>query len=233
MTEQEIISKIKAIDLGAEYDDREMLTMLLNGVIPGYPSENAANDLLYKYHTLIDVCNVPYNELRLIMGVGEKGAQLIKLTRGLVFNILRQNSSESRVRLFDTDEIVDYLRPYFIGLHSEVVYAVLVNAQYRHIHTQKLAEGSFKYVPFDFKKLMEHVIRYRAFGIILAHNHSGSVMPSPEDIVITNKFNKLLIELDLELVDHVIFCENSYKSMRKSGYIKDPKQTATLEYFPK
>ena len=42
-----------------------------------------------------------------------------------------------------------------------------------------------------------------------------------------------MLELDLELVDHVIFCENSYKSMRKSGYIKTPKQTATLEYFPK
>jgi len=233
MTEQELVSKIKAIELGAEYDDHEMLTMLLRDIIPGYPSERAATELLHRYVTLYDVCSVPYNELRQIMGVGEQGARIIKLTRALVFNILRQNSSQSRKRLFDTDEIVDYLRPYFVGLRSEVVYAVLVNAQYRHIHTQKLGEGSFNNVPFDFKKLMELIIRYKAFGVILAHNHNGSVLPSAEDTVITNKFNRFLIELDLELVDHVIFCENSYKSMRKSGYIKDPKQSASLEYFPK
>ncbi len=233
MTEQEIVSRIKAIDLGAEYSDSEMLTMLLYDIIPGYPSKKAADELILRYGSLFDICNTPYNDLRQIMGVGESGARILKLTRALVFNILRQNSSESRRRLVQTDEIVDYLRPYFVGAQSEMVYAVLVNAQYRHIHTQKLGEGSFDHVPFDFKKLMELIIRYKATGVIISHNHNGSVLPSAEDTVITNKFNQFLIELDLKLVDHIIFCENSYKSMRESGYIKDPKQKATLEYFPK
>lgn len=233
MTDLEIVAKIKAIDLGAEYSDRDMLTMLLYDIIPGYPSDKAADELIFRYGTLFDICNMPYNSLRQVMGVGEKGARILKLTRALVFNIVRQNSSEGRYRLYETDEIVDYLRPYFVGARSEMVYVVLVNAQYKHIHTQKLGEGSFDQVPFDFKKLMELIIRYKASGVIISHNHNGSVLPSADDTVITNKFNRLLIELDLKLVDHIIFCENSYKSMRDSGYIKDPKQKAVLEYFSK
>ncbi len=229
----EIVSKIKAIDLGAEYSDRELLEMMLDGIIPGYSSTLAANELLSRYGTLFDICDMPYDVLRQFMGVGEEGARRLKLARAFVYNILRKNSSENRRRLFETDEIVDYLRPYFVGAHSESVYAVLINAQYKHIHTQKLGEGSFDHVPFDFKKLMELIIKYKASGVILAHNHNGSVMPSADDTVITNKFNRLMLELDLVLVDHIIFCENKYKSMRASGYIKDPKQKAVLEHFPK
>lgn len=232
MTDNEIVSKIKAIDLGAEYTDHEMLTMLLDGITPGYSSEFAANELISRYGSLFDICNTPYNMLRQIMGVGEQGARLLKLTRALVFNIVRQNSSEGRRILSETDAIVEFMKPYFIGASSEVLYVVLVNAQYRHIHTYKLGEGSFSNVPFDFKKLMEIIFRYKAHGIILAHNHNASVMPSVNDTVITNKFNRFLIELDMVLVDHIIFCENKYKSMRESGYIKDPKQKATLEFFP-
>lgn len=229
----ESISKIKAIDLGAEYSDKELIEMLLEDVMPGYSSTDAANELISRYGTLYDICDTPYNVLRQIMGVGEEGAARLKLARAFVYNILRHNGSDSRRRLYDTDEIVDYLRPYFVGRASEMLIAVFVNAQYKHIHTQKLGEGSFEHVSFDAKRLFELAIKYKASGIILAHNHNGSVLPSADDTVITNKFNRLLIELDMELIDHVIFCENSYKSMRKSGYIKDPKQKAVLDYFPK
>ncbi len=233
MLDYEIIAKIKAIDLGAEYSDKELIEMMLDGVLPGYPATEAANELISRYGTLFDICDMPYNVLRQVMGVGEEGAKRLKLARAFVYNILRQNSSENRRRLLETDEIVEYLRPYFVGKTSEILIAVFVNAQYKHIHTQKLGEGSFNHVSFDAKKLLELAIRYKASGIIIAHNHSGSVFPSADDTVITNKFNGLLIELDMELVDHIIFCENSYKSMRKSGYIKDPKQKAVLECFPK
>lgn len=233
MVGYEIISKIKAIDLGAEYSDRELIEMMLDGVMPGYPPTEAANELISRYGTLFDICDMPYNVLRQVMGVGEEGAKRLKLARAFVYNILRQNSSENHRRLLEPEEIVDYLRPYFVGKSSEILMAVFVNAQYKHIHTQKLGEGSFDHVPFDAKKLLELAVRYKASGIILAHNHNGSVLPSADDTVITNKFNRLLLELDMELVDHVIFCENNYKSMRKSGYVKDPKQKAVLEYFPK
>ena len=231
--ENEIIAKIKAIDLGAEYSDRELIEMMLHGIMPGYSSTDAANELLSRYGTLFDICDLPYNKLRMVMGVGEEGAKRLKLARAFVYNILRNNSSENRRRLLETDEIVEYLRPYFVGRTAEMLMVVFVNAQYKHIHTQKLGEGSFNHVSFDAKKIFELAIRYKASGIIIAHNHNASVFPSKEDMVITNKFNNLLIELDMVLVDHIIFCENSYKSMRGSGYIKDPAQNTTSEYFKK
>ena len=233
MTDRDLISKIKAIDLGAEYSDKELIEMMLDGIIPGYSAGEAANELTSRYGTLFDICEMPFNVLRQVMGVGEEGAKRLKLARAFVYNILRENSSENRRRLFELQEIVKYLRPYFVGKTSEILMVVFVNAKYKHIHTQKLGEGSFDHVSFDARKILELAIKYKANGIILAHNHSGSVLPSADDTVITNKFNKFVLELDMELIDHIIFCENNYKSMRKSGYLKDPKQKAVLDYFPK
>lgn len=233
MTQRELISFIRATDMGAELDDKLLLTMLLCDVMPGYDSELAANELIERYGSFANVCEISFNTLANTMGVGTKGACLIKLCKNAVFNLLRQNSSDECRKLFATNEIVDYMRPLFLNLDSEQIYIAYLNSRNRLITCKKLAEGDFEHVPFDFMRIVKDIARYDSTAIVLAHNHKINTYPSEADISVTNKLNRLLHEFNAKVVDHIIFCENSYKSLKESGYIKELSLADKLNIFPK
>ncbi len=53
----------------------------------------------------------------------------------------------------------------------------------------------------------------RAAAIIVAHNHpAGSVMPSPEDIEVTEQLKAAGETLGIRLLDHIIFNQKEYYS---------------------
>jgi DNA repair protein RadC len=57
-------------------------------------------------------------------------------------------------------------------------------------------------------------LRERATAIIVAHNHpSGNLMPSQDDINVTIRLKKAGDLLGIKLLDHLIFSEDSYRSM--------------------
>ena len=67
-----------------------------------------------------------------------------------------------------------------------------------------------------FKKALEH----SASSIILAHNHpSGNLKPSEEDIKITEKLIRAAGNLDIKILDHLIFGLEAYYSFADEGQI--------------
>ncbi|HOZ55159.1 MAG TPA: JAB domain-containing protein [Clostridia bacterium] len=57
-------------------------------------------------------------------------------------------------------------------------------------------------------------------GVIVAHNHpSGIADPSADDKISTEQLKKALKTLDLQLIDHIIICENEYFSFKESGML--------------
>jgi len=57
-----------------------------------------------------------------------------------------------------------------------------------------------------------------AQAIILAHNHpSGDPTPSPEDITITRQINQAGSMLGVELLDHIVFSDTRYVSLKERG----------------
>lgn len=59
-----------------------------------------------------------------------------------------------------------------------------------------------------------------AASIIVGHNHpSGNCSPSPEDIDVTNRLKEAGELLGVELLDHLIVCENDFLSLKEKGYM--------------
>jgi len=57
----------------------------------------------------------------------------------------------------------------------------------------------------------------RASAIILAHNHvSGLAIPSNEDRSTTRYLRQVLEPVGIELLDHVVFCDDDMVSMKDS-----------------
>ncbi|MFA5530737.1 MAG: JAB domain-containing protein [Thiohalomonadaceae bacterium] len=67
----------------------------------------------------------------------------------------------------------------------------------------------------DAKIIFRNALMLGAAKIVLAHNHpSGSLKPSAQDIAFTEKMIELGRALSLPLVDHVIYTNKGYFSMR-------------------
>jgi len=70
------------------------------------------------------------------------------------------------------------------------------------------------------REVFKAAILSNASSIALAHNHpSGSLNPSPEDILITKKLVQCGEILDIKVIDHMIIADDQYLSFaeRKIG----------------
>ena len=82
----------------------------------------------------------------------------------------------------------------------------------------KLSSGGINLTVIDVRIVAQVALKANATSLILCHNHpSGSVKPSSRDIEITKKIKEGLQLLDIELIDHIIYCENTYYSLKDEG----------------
>ena len=94
------------------------------------------------------------------------------------------------------------------------------NVKNRLIGWKEISIGGLNAAPADVKEAMKWAIRYKAYGLILVHNHpSGYPEPSKEDIELTKNFAEAAKFVDCEVLDHVIIGDGIYTSLRERGVI--------------
>lgn len=107
----------------------------------------------------------------------------------------------------------------FIGLWdkdrlelSEDFGAILLDGSHQVIGYIQLARGGFNACHVDHRLLFATALKACAVSVILAHNHpSGSLVPSPEDIAMTDKCKAIGSIVGVTVLDHII--------MSKSGWV--------------
>ncbi len=203
--------------LGCYISDKELLTALLYDISIFVSADKAAEKLLEKYGSLSEVCTVPYDVLKNIEGVGTRGAQLICTLDASIPNILEGRSTIKRRKLFKLEEFDEYMRKYFIKPTVEMLYMVMLDYKFRLIDVKLIAKGSDCSLDFDYKYILDLVIKHKAAHILLAHNHLITQVPSKKDIEHTLRLRDLLAVIGVELGDHYICHENRFYSMRDYG----------------
>ena len=57
-------------------------------------------------------------------------------------------------------------------------------------------------------------------GVVLAHNHpSGDPTPSNDDLLLTSRLKEAGEILGISVIDHVIFGDNRYISLKERGHL--------------
>ena len=81
-----------------------------------------------------------------------------------------------------------------------------------------ISHGGFSGTVADPKIIFKKALENNASSLILAHNHpSGNLRPSKSDISLTNKLISTGNALDLPVLDHLIFGENTFLSFKDEG----------------
>jgi len=105
----------------------------------------------------------------------------------------------------------------------ERVFSIYVDQQNRVLGVQPLTVGgtTTSLVPTD--ALARGALLANATGVILVHNHpSGEPRPSPEDKAVTAHLTKVLPQLDLRLLDHLVVGRREATSLKTGQQVPMP-----------
>lgn len=213
------------------FNDINALELLLFYCVQRKDTNPLAHRLLEQFGSFSKVLDASRDELMQVEGVTENIAVYLSLMRDMsrYYNKLKQNEQIKVVG--SVTECAQLLRPNFIGRKDEVVFVLCLDAKCQVICCDMVSQGTANSAPFPFRKVVELMIKSKAASVIISHNHPGGIaVPSPEDIAVTKRLAGLLSDIEVVLVDHIVFADDGdYVSMVQSNYF-DPRYVgAALE----
>ena len=103
---------------------------------------------------------------------------------------------------------------------SEIMTLLAVSTDNKVVKKYMIVKGANNCVYATPKDIFTPLLLMGCSKFILCHNHpSGNVSPSKEDIVFTQKVVKSSKILGLTLLDHMIYTDSSYTSLKAMGML--------------
>jgi len=105
-------------------------------------------------------------------------------------------------------------------LTHEVCKVILMDQSNHAFKDFDISAGSLNSSVVHPREVFKPAIDHLAAAIILMHNHpSGELIPSREDVLITQKIRESGNIIGISLLDHIIVSRKGYLSMKEKGYI--------------
>jgi DNA repair protein RadC len=95
---------------------------------------------------------------------------------------------------------------------------LFLDNRHRLIAEEELFLGTIDGATVHPREVVRRALFHNAAALILAHNHpSGVCEPSQADISITRRLKRLLEEVDIRTLDHLIVGEAEVQSLAEQG----------------
>ncbi len=131
------------------------------------------------------------------------------------------NTNPTKVKIISSKDVYDLILDHWdsntIELMEEVKIILLNNANVV-LGVHELSKGGITQCTVDLKIILSIALKCLASSIIIVHNHpSGTLLPSNNDISITDKIKKACELVEIKLLDHLIISSIGYRSMVDNG----------------
>ena len=192
--------------------DLELLCILLGSGGRNRPVQDLAMEILQ----VIDLKGkqgVTTKDLEGIVGLGPAKAATIcaclEFGRRMVYT--------RRKTLNDPYSVFEAVRHY--GSRSQEHFlCVLLNGAHELMGINVVSIGLVNKTLVHPREIFAEPLKERATAVVLAHNHpSGNLEPSDDVIATTMRIRKAGALLGIEVLDHIVFSEEGYRSMVESG----------------
>ena len=198
------------------FSDHEILELLLFYAIPYRDTNPLAHTLVDRYGSWTQAVNADYQDLLTVPGVTPHVASLLTVVGQTAIRYYRDIATGQVVQLFDTEMMIDYLVPWFLGEKDESVVLVCLDNKRKVLNTTRIFEGSVNSAQFNVRLAVQQALRDNATQIVLAHNHpNGFCFPSAADIKTTQYLVEVLKPLDIRIIDHLIISEGDCLCMSR------------------
>lgn len=157
------------------------------------------------------------DELQQVRGVGPVKAIEIKAALELGRRAATY-ARPPRSKITSSAAAADVLMSRFLACETEHFKALLLNKKHEVLKVVDVSVGSIDYTSAAPLDVFRQAVRESAPGVIVAHNHpSGDPEPSRADIDLTKRLRDAGKILGVDLLDHLIFGDKRYVSLKDRG----------------
>jgi DNA repair protein RadC len=171
---------------------------------------------VFRKYDLKRLARASIGELEKFFGIGKVRAAQIQA----VFELARRvNSYVEDVRpiIEKPEDVFKIVGSEMQDLEQEVLKVLLLDSRNRLIKVEDVFRGSLNESVFSAREIFKLAFDYNAASIILVHNHpSGDAEPSDADIQMTKRVMRLGELLGVNVLDHLIIGNKSFKSVKES-----------------
>lgn len=200
--------------------DAELLAILLGSGTRSKTAVELAQEILEFFdNSLYDFSKANFASLVKFHGIGE--AKAITILAALELGRRRKESEPfKRIKITSSRIIYDYLKPIFEDLDYEEFHIIILNNSQEIVKTVKMSQGGISGTIVDGKLIFRGALENNARSIVLCHNHpSGQARPSANDLKLTKDLSFFGKMIDLKVLDHLIYTDNSYFSFSDEGLL--------------
>lgn len=118
-------------------------------------------------------------------------------------------------------DLVTYLQSLYIGRDYETFAVVFLTTRMQVIACVEMFRGTIAGATVHPREVVKEVLWKGAAAVVLAHGHpSGIALPSDADQILTERLQKALALIDVQVLDHLIIGgTGSWYSMREHGLL--------------
>lgn len=162
---------------------------------------------------LTELFNMPYSRMSSIHGIGSVKVASVLAAFELGKRFLAEGSCIQKKPVVTSRMVYDIMIPSLKGLKHEECWVLLLNDSNYLLSKVRVTSGGGRSTVIDVRQVVRLALDRSASGIILVHNHpSGNPHPSEADITQTDSLHKASGTCGLELLDHVVVCDDSFFS---------------------
>lgn len=136
----------------------------------------------------------------------------------------------------DADDVYEIMqrilrRENKIDREKEHFWIIGMNTAGYILYIELIALGSVREVPVEPMNIYRVAVMKNAVRVIAVHNHpSGRLVPSKNDLDITDRLIQVGRILNIELLDHLVISTENYESFRGMGLMDELEKS--LKYVP-
>ncbi|MDR7129052.1 DNA repair protein RadC [Algoriphagus sp. 4150] len=200
--------------------DAELIAILIGSGTPSVSAVDLSKHILADVnYDLRALAKLSIQDLKKFKGIGE--AKAISIIAAMELGRRRKDSEPvTKPRITSSLDIYELMRPDLLDEQIEHFYLILLNRGNQVIKKQLISQGGTAGTIVDIKIVFKLALEHLAQSIILVHNHpSGNLGPSDQDKRLTQRLVKIGRELDLPVLDHVIFTDVGYFSFADDGIL--------------
>ncbi|QSE97396.1 RadC family protein [Fulvivirga lutea] len=202
----------------ASLSEAELIAILLGSGTKTLSAVDLAKQILAAHgNNLNELARLSVKELTKFKGIGE--AKAISIVAALELG-RRRNDSEviRKPKITSSKDVFEIMKADLLDLQHEEFWVLLLNRSNLIIKKQLISSGGVSGTVADPKLIFKSALEELASGLILIHNHpSSNLKPSQQDINLTKKMVDAGRLLEIPVLDHVIFTNESYFSFADEG----------------
>ena len=148
-----------------------------------------------------------------LYGMSRDEIAKVQALRMIVSEYNRYPTLDKTVQINDSCKAVNLVYGMLRDLSHEEVWVAYLTYTNQVISVEMLFRGALSSVVVSPRVVIAKALSLNAANIILFHNHpSESVVPSPNDIKVTNNLKKACTLLEVGLLDHIIVTKGEFYS---------------------